>query len=61
MEVEVPLKNEEENNIPLAPEPNEPEQTNVAEIEQPGSVPSEDVIVPEDGRYLEFIIKCLCY
>ena len=51
MEVDVPLKNEDENSIPLAQEPNEPEQQNdIVEIEQLDNVPPEEAIVTEDGK-----------
>ena len=54
MEVDVPLKNEDENSIPLAQEPNEPEQQNnaVVDIEQLENVPSEETIPTEDGKVL---------
>lgn len=53
MEVDGPLKNEDENSIPLAQEPNEPEQqNNVVEIEQLESAPTEEAIATEDGKFL---------
>ena len=60
MEVDVPLKNEDENSIPLAQEPNEPEQQNdIVEIEQLDNVPPEEAIVTEDGKLFIYLKICI--